>query len=172
MFFEIFALISSFCFVIFVKIQVLSTKSNKPFMKKLTLIFSFVILVCGFSFGNTNQYRVNDQQIETMFAQAQQVNLPVMLGVQDLQSLPVQVPPSELKKSSKDPMIAFLLAFFVGELGIHRLYLGTETLTFIGYLLTCGGCGIVSFVDWIVLLIGLVNDDIGKYVDNPKFFMW
>jgi hypothetical protein len=46
-------------------------------------------------------------------------------------------------------------------------------MTWVGYILTCGGIfGIVPFVDWIVLLIGLVEDDISKYVNNPKFFMW
>ena len=45
-------------------------------------------------------------------------------------------------------------------------------MTGVGYILTCGGCGIVATVDWIVLLIGLINNDISKYVNNPKFFMW
>jgi hypothetical protein len=41
------------------------------------------------------------------------------------------------------------------------------------YIFTCFGIfGIVPLVDWIVLLIGLVNDDISKYEDNDKFFMW
>ena len=51
--------------------------------------------------------------------------------------------------------------------------MGTATLTGVGYILTLGGCGIVATVDWIVLLIALVNNEgISKYEDNPKFFMW
>jgi TM2 domain-containing membrane protein YozV len=74
--------------------------------------------------------------------------------------------------AEKSPIVAFLLAFFLGGLGIHRFYMGTKTMTGIGYILTCGGLGIVSLVDWILLLVGVINDDIDKYVDNPKFFMW
>ncbi|OWY19836.1 TM2 domain-containing protein [Sphingobacteriales bacterium UPWRP_1] len=72
----------------------------------------------------------------------------------------------------KNPVVAFILAWFLGSLGIHRFYLGTKTLTGIGYILTCGGFGIVALVDWVMLLIGLIDDDISKYIDNPKFFMW
>ncbi len=50
--------------------------------------------------------------------------------------------------------------------------MGTATLTGVGYILTLGGCGIVQLVDWVVLLIGAANNDIGKYEDNTKFFMW
>ena len=71
----------------------------------------------------------------------------------------------------KDPLVALLLDIFVGGLGIHRLYLGTETLTWVGYILTCGGIfGIVPLVDLIVLAVNY--DDISPYIDNPRFFMW
>jgi uncharacterized membrane protein len=44
-------------------------------------------------------------------------------------------------------------------------------MTGIGYILTCGGIfGIVPLVDFIVLIINI--DNISKYVNNPKFFMW
>ncbi|TAE38530.1 MAG: TM2 domain-containing protein [Runella slithyformis] len=75
--------------------------------------------------------------------------------------------------AGKDATTSFLLAFFLGALGVHRFYMGTATLTGIGYILTCGGCGIVATVDWVVLLIAMVNKEgISKYEDNPKFFMW
>ena len=67
--------------------------------------------------------------------------------------------------------MALVLDFFLGGLGIHRFYLGTEVMTGIGYILTCGGIfGIVPLVDFIVLIINI--DNISKYVNNPKFFMW
>jgi TM2 domain-containing membrane protein YozV len=81
--------------------------------------------------------------------------------------------PASSVAASKDPVVAFILSTFLGGLGIHRFYMGTATLTGVGYILTLGGCGIVAFVDWVVLLIALVQDEgIGKYTDNPKFFMW
>ncbi|TAN19529.1 MAG: TM2 domain-containing protein [Chitinophagaceae bacterium] len=66
---------------------------------------------------------------------------------------------------------ALLLDLFLGGLGIHRLYLGTKTMTWVGYILTCGGIfGIVPLVDLVVLIVH--NEDISPYVNNPKFFMW
>lgn len=141
-------------------------------MKKLLLVLSLVLLIGVTTKANVSQYRVNDTQIESLFAQAQQVDLSQAVDYTGMAAMPISAPPM-LKKSDKNPAVAFILAFFVGGLGIHRIYLGTETMTWVGYILTCGGIfGIVPFVDWIVLLIGLVEDDISKYVDNPKFFMW
>jgi TM2 domain-containing membrane protein YozV len=141
-------------------------------MKKLFMLFSLLVLVSAVSFGNSNQYRVNDSQIEAMFAQAQQVSLPATLDAQDFDAnSPIN--PSEFKKSSKDPWIAWALCWVVGGFGVHRLYLGTNPWVAVGYLCTGGGiCGIVWTVDWVVLLIGAINDDIGDYVDNRAFFMW
>ncbi|MHC1706274.1 MAG: TM2 domain-containing protein [Bacteroidales bacterium] len=140
-------------------------------MKKLFFLLSLLLLVGVSTQANVSQYRVDDTQIETLFAQAEQVDLSQAVDYQGM-AMPVSAP-AMLKKSDKNPAVAFILAFFVGGFGIHRAYLGTETMTWVGYILTCGGIfGIVPFVDWIVLLIGLVEDDISQYVDNPKFFMW
>ena len=73
--------------------------------------------------------------------------------------------------AQKDAIIAIVLDFFLGGLGVHRFYLGTEVLTGVGYILTCGGIfGIVPLVDFVVLIID--SKDISRYVNNPKFFMW
>ncbi len=96
--------------------------------------------------------------------------LQVTDDLSDFAAFPVTAPP--MLKSKKSPVVAFILCWAVGSLGIHRFYLGTKTMTGVGYILTCGGLGIVTFVDWIVLLIGVIEDDVKKYVDNPRFFMW
>jgi TM2 domain-containing membrane protein YozV len=76
-----------------------------------------------------------------------------------------------LAGSPKNAAVALVLDFFLGGFGVHRFYLGTEVMTGVGYILTCGGIfGIVPLVDFIVLIINI--DDISKYVNNPKFFMW
>jgi TM2 domain-containing membrane protein YozV len=72
--------------------------------------------------------------------------------------------------SDKNATTAVLLSFFLGDLGIHRFYMGTATLTGVGYILTLGGCGIVNLIDFITLIIHM--SDISPYVDNTKFFMW
>lgn len=71
----------------------------------------------------------------------------------------------------KNVWIAVLLDFFLGGLAVHRVYLGGTPVLIVGYLLTCGGIfGIVPLIDLIVLVIN--NEDISKYVNNNKFFMW
>lgn len=76
-----------------------------------------------------------------------------------------------LAPAEKSAPVALLLDFFLGGLGVHRFYLGTEVLTGVGYILTCGGIfGIVPLIDFVMLIINF--DDISPYIDNPRFFMW
>jgi len=53
----------------------------------------------------------------------------------------------------KSQIVAAILAFFVGGLGIHRFYLG-YTWQGIVQLLTAGGCGIWALIDFIRILTG------------------
>ena len=77
------------------------------------------------------------------------------------------------EKSPKSRLVAFLLCFFLGGFGVHRHYLGTRPGMWAIYTFTFGGLfGIVPLIDWVMLLIGLVDDDISPYVGNTKFFMW
>ena len=59
--------------------------------------------------------------------------------------------------SSDEQIIAILLCFFLGGLGIHRFYLGYTTIGVI-QLLTAGGCGVWVLIDFIRLIIG----DLGR----------
>ena len=71
--------------------------------------------------------------------------------------------------------VAVLLTWFLGPFGIHRIYMGSDKLTWLWYtLLSFIGVGIViSFVDLIVEIIGLVDGSgLGQYYDNPKLIMW
>ena len=79
------------------------------------------------------------------------------------------VPAEQSKVAGANGLVAFVLCTLLGTLGIHRFYMGTATLTGIGYILTGGGFGVVVLIDWVVLLI---NSDISKYENNTKFFMW
>ena len=145
---------------------------------KRALVFTLLLGLCSaVTFAGTHAYTLNDAAVEQMFEASTDVTPLITSHVSDLSFASFAVPsPGETSATAmvkeKSPVVAFLLAFFLGGLGIHRFYLGTKTMTGIGYILTCGGFGIVAFVDWILLLIGTINDDIDKYVDNPKFFMW
>lgn len=71
----------------------------------------------------------------------------------------------QFEKSEKSWMVAFLLCFFLGVYGIHRFYLG-KTGTGIAMLLTGGGCGIWTLVDFFTMLFGTVTDKDGKVVSR------
>lgn len=50
----------------------------------------------------------------------------------------------------KDPTIALLLSIFCGAYGIDRFFIGDMGLG-IGKLLTCGGVGIWTIIDWFLI---------------------
>ena len=64
---------------------------------------------------------------------------------------------SGIPLNSDEQIIAILLCFFLGSLGIHRFYLGYTTIGVI-QLLTAGGCGVWVLIDFIRLIIG----DLGR----------
>ena len=139
-------------------------------MKNFFAIIAVVMLGIFSANAVENQYKLDNASVDALFASAQQITID---EVSNLSPLADFASTSNAQISAeKDPVIAFVLCWIIGGLGIHRAYLGTSTGTIIAYILTAGGCGIVWTIDWIVLLIGLINNDISKYVDNPKFFMW
>ena len=51
----------------------------------------------------------------------------------------------------KDPTTVLILSIIIGHLGVDRFYLGDTGLG-IGKLLTCGGLGIWTIVDWFLIM--------------------
>lgn len=69
--------------------------------------------------------------------------------------------------------VAALLDFFLGGIGIHRMYLGSSNLMWLYYGITCCGIfGIVPLVDFIVIVVDGIDGNIGKYCGNSSYFMW
>lgn len=67
--------------------------------------------------------------------------------------------------SDKDWLTTLLFCIFLGSFGIHRFYTG-NTLYGVLQLITLGGCGIWTIVDFIFLLTGSYKDGTGKFVKN------
>lgn len=51
----------------------------------------------------------------------------------------------------KDPIISLIISFFAGALGIDRFYIGDTGLG-IAKLLTCGGLGIWTIIDYFMIM--------------------
>lgn len=147
-------------------------------MKKIFI--TLLLAAVGFTVNaasSSSQYAINDQAIEQVFtncvAMTSQSDMPGNAENAYLASGLSTTDATAVAKINNDKSfaVALVLDFFLGTLGIHRLYLGTRTITWVGYILTCGGIfGIVPLVDFVVLILN--NEDISQYVDNPRFFMW
>lgn len=66
---------------------------------------------------------------------------------------------------TKDPIISLLLSIFLGSLGIDRLYVGDIGLGIIK-LITCGGCGIWTIVDWFLIMNRTKEINYSRFCQN------
>ncbi|MBR1867881.1 MAG: TM2 domain-containing protein [Clostridia bacterium] len=66
-------------------------------------------------------------------------------------------------ESQKSRLVAFLLCFFFGGLGVHRFYVG-KIGTGIIWLLTGGIFGVGTLIDFILIIVGSFKDKEGKEI--------
>ncbi|GAB7088961.1 TM2 domain-containing protein [Marinifilum fragile] len=70
-----------------------------------------------------------------------------------------------VERSDKNFVAMLLLCFFLGGLGVHRFYAG-KIGTGILMLLTLGGFGIWTLIDFIIIAVGSFKDKEGRYIKN------
>jgi TM2 domain-containing membrane protein YozV len=70
---------------------------------------------------------------------------------------------SEIQLSDKGFVPTLLLCFFLGVFGVHRFYVG-KIGTGILMLLTLGGLGIWSLIDFIIIAVGNFKDKQGNMI--------
>ena len=137
-------------------------------MKKvlLTLVAMLGIAVAA----QASSYKVDDSAIDNMIENA------VAVDAASMAVAPAAAPAAKAftKANGKEvkPATALVLNFFLGFFGVHRHYLGTSGWMWALYTFTGGGLGIVNFVDFIMLIVGLTDDHFEQYIDNRSFLMW
>jgi len=67
--------------------------------------------------------------------------------------------------SERKRLVALLLCWFLGMLGVHRFYVG-KTGSGIAQILTCGGVFIWVLVDLIMIIAGSFTDKEGKVLET------
>ncbi|MEN9511951.1 MAG: hypothetical protein RLZZ370_1770 [Bacteroidota bacterium] len=92
------------------------------------------------------------------------VNATAAKSVKQLKSVQIQKQAQSEAASGKSWLVALLLCFFLGGLGIHRFYLG-YTWQGVVQLLTLGGLGIWVFIDFIRIIIRDLKPKDGDYTD-------
>ena len=73
--------------------------------------------------------------------------------------------PAAPERSDRSWITTFLLCWFLGGLGLHSFYAG-KTGIGVAQLLTCGGCGIWTLIDWVTILLGKYQDGEGKLISR------
>ena len=142
-------------------------------MKKLILLF--LLTFGAFTMASASSYVVDAQAIDNLIASSTEVEMVSFAETAfDLEAnFMAAANPATSVRSADEGLIAFILCWVLGYLGVHRIYMGTNAGVIIGYILTGGGCGILVLVDWIMLLLKLINSEsISEYQDCTRFFMW
>ena len=68
-------------------------------------------------------------------------------------------------QGEKNWLVTLLLCLFLGTIGVHRFYAG-KIGTGILQLITLGGCGIWTIIDFIMILTGSFKDKDGYAITN------
>lgn len=138
----------------------------KSFKQKLILTLSLGFLITAGIISNTNQTAYAAHPVETTVNAAPGTTsseAPSMKAHEaNSTEMTNQANQQSSSKSDKSQLIALLLCFFLGGLGIHRFYLG-YTWQGVVQLLTGGGCGIWTLIDFVRIIMGTLEPKGGSY---------
>lgn len=129
-----------------------------------------LVAVVAFAFAaSATNYSIDENAIDAMIESAVEVSPAVM------ESSSAALTDATISfGQAPTPIVAFVLSVipFTSWLAIHRMYMGTSPLAVILNIVTGAGFGIVYVVDWVVLLIGVLDNNISRYCGNGRWLMW
>ena len=127
----------------------------KRFLAVAVALFAFVAV------SSASNYSVDEASIDALFTEAvTEASASASAGISGMDS------------QTKNIVALVVDMVGLGFVGIHRLILGTQPINCLWYFLTFGGIFyIIPFIDWIMILIDLLNGT-ASYLDNPAFIMW
>lgn len=136
-------------------------------MKKF-IISLVAILALGIA-ANAANYSIDEQSIDAMIEAAAEVS-PLSMEA----AAPAATDATIKVGGGAEPIIAFLLSAIpvTGWLAVHRMYMGTSVLAIVLNIVTGAGFGVVYVIDWVMLLIGVLDNNIGQYCNNGRWLMW
>ena len=129
-------------------------------MKKLVLTLAVALMSLV---ASANNYVANDNAIDAL----------VENSVEMVMDAAAPAAPANMVQltSNADPLVATLLSWFTGGIGLHRYYLGTQIWMAAPYLVTCG---VLGWIDAVVFTLEYIQDGkiSKKYYNNPKIILW
>ena len=137
-------------------------------MKKLIIILAAIFgMTIAASAAGVSSYTCDDSAIDALIESAMESNATATAMAEAGSGI------SKIGTST-NPVLAVVFNLFLGEIGIHRHYLGTSRFMWAAYLFTFGGIfGIVPLIDLIMEIVDLVDGgDLQAYQNNTRFFMW
>lgn len=129
-----------------------------------------LVAVVAFAFAaSATNYTIDENAIDAMIESAVEVSPAVM------ESSSAALTDATISfGQAPTPIVAFILSVIpvTSWLAVHRMYMGTSPLAVILNIVTGAGFGIVYVVDWVVLLIGVLDNNISRYCGNGRWLMW
>lgn len=130
---------------------------------KYSLLLFFVFIFSAFKTAGANTLPVNEKAAKT-------------------ERLIRNLIPDSTDYSGEEPdnvsgenkrVIAAILAFPLpfGVLGLHRIYLGTDAWVPVAYVVTLGGFGVLSLIDFIYI-IAASDEAFEALSHNGQLFVW
>jgi len=153
---------------LFLSYIMLSSFSSKPFTTPEAEAEAKAEKVAALIHKASSDGRIDNKELRSIVKEIKGSGLSVgekvalKLNRKKISKNLVNVANSTTVAGGKSQLTAVLLCFFLGFLGIHRFYLG-YTWQGIVQLLTLGGLGIWSLIDFIRILTGSLQPKNGEY---------